>query len=225
MPIIGIVARPSDNKKEKYDYVSDNLRIAVIKSGGIPLAILSTDKRIYELDKHIENKLDEETKTNLDKVLSLCDGIIFQGGSKFYPTDKYIAKYVIENDIPALGICLGMQLLNHVDNHEKSILIKIDKHLDNNKYVHEIDIFKDTLLSNILNKEKIKVNSRHRLAILKLNNFKVCAKSKDKLIESIYYPGKRFILGVQFHPEDMYFYDENARLIFKRFIEECQNVR
>ena len=66
MPIIGIVARPSDNKKEKYDYVSDNLRRAVIKSGGIPLAILSTDKRIYELDKHIENKLDKETKTNLD---------------------------------------------------------------------------------------------------------------------------------------------------------------
>ena len=102
-----------------------------------------------------------------------------------------------------------------------SINLFNSKHLDNNKYVHEIDIFKDTLLSNILNKEKIKVNSRHRLAILKLNNFKVCAKSKDKLIESIYYPGKRFILGIQWHPEISYEFDENSRKIIDEFLRRC----
>lgn len=225
MPIIGIVARPSDKDKEKNNYVSENLRRAVIKSGGTPLAILSTDERVYELDNYLKGGLNKESKKNLDKVLSLCDGIIFQGGSKFYPNDKYIAKYVIKNDVPTLGICLGMQLLNHVDNQEKSTLIKIDDHLDNKKYVHKIKIVKNTLLSDILNLDEMKVNSRHRLSIVKLNKFKICAKSPDNIIESIYYPGKRFILGVQFHPEDMYFYDEFAKLIFERFIKECNNVR
>lgn len=225
MTIIGIVTRPSDKDKEKNNYVSENLRRAVIKSGGVPLAILSTDERTYNLDNYLKKDLKKSEKDNLDKILSLCDGIIFQGGSKFYPSDKYIAKYVIKNDIPALGICLGMQLLNHVDNWEKSTLIKIDNHLNDKKYVHKIKIFKNTLLSNILKQDEIKVNSRHRLSIVKLNNFKICATSPDNIIESIYYPGKRFILGVQFHPEDMYFYDDSSKLIFKSFINECKKKK
>lgn len=50
----------------------------------------------------MDDKLSTSNKKDLERILKLCDGIIFQGGSKFYSYDKYIAKYVIENDIPAL---------------------------------------------------------------------------------------------------------------------------
>lgn len=45
----------------------------------------------------------------------MCNGIVMPGGCKIYYYDKFIAKYAIENDIPVLGICLGMQILASVD--------------------------------------------------------------------------------------------------------------
>ena len=225
-PIIGIVTRPIVSKENSnLNYVSDDLRKAIIKYGGIPISILSTENKTYDLDNYQDEKLSTSNKKDLEKILKLCDGIIFQGGSKFYSYDKYIAKYVIENDIPALGLCLGMQLLNHVDNNDKSFLLNNENHYQKNKECcHEIKLIKNTLLDKIIKKDSIKVNSRHHLSIIKLNNFRVCARSLDNTIESIYYPGKRFILGVQFHPENNY-EDCNYKLIFKSFIKECQNVR
>lgn len=52
---------------------------------------------------------------------------------------------------------------------------------------------------------------------------KTMAKSSDDIIEAIYYPKKKFIVGVQFHPEIMFFFDENAKKIMKSFIKAAIN--
>ena len=67
----------------------------------------------------------------------------------------------------------------------------------------------------MIKKEKIKVNSRHQHVVKKVNNLKVEGVA-GSVIEAVTYPNKKFILGVQFHPEDMD--DENANLIFKELI-------
>lgn len=50
----------------------------------------------------------------------MCDGIVFPGGKKLTPYDRYLLEQVIKKDIPVLGICLGMQLMSCY-NEEKII--------------------------------------------------------------------------------------------------------
>lgn len=224
-PIIGIVTRIINKTDTQLNITDDNYRRAIIKAGGIPLSILSTCDTCYDLDNYTYQELSQENQKDLIKVLKLCNGIIFQGGCRVYPYDEFIANYVIKNDIPALGICFGMQLLNIVDTKTYPIMKNLNLHNQKQfQYAHSITINQDSLLFSILKQNQIMVNSRHRYSITKVKNFKIAATSSDLIIESIYYPQKKFILGVQFHPETMINYDENAFKIFKYFIKKCQET-
>ena len=226
-PIIGIVARSYKTNLGYDSYITyDKIRKSIILAGGIPINILPVDDYTYSLDNYLKNELTQDAKKDLEKVINLCDGIVLQGGSKWYLYDEYIASYVIKEDIPTLGICLGMQLLSFTDTNKKATLIesKINHGERNKKYVHNIKIIPNTPLSDISNKKIEKVNSIHRRSIKELNDFKVCAISPDGVIEGIYHPLKKYILGVQFHPEIMLVDDENefASAIFKSFIDSCK---
>ena len=84
---------------------------------------------------------------------------------------------------------------------------------------HQVTLQKGTLLYNILGREQIGVNSYHHQAIRKLSaNFQTMAFSEDGLIEAIYMPSKKFIVGVQWHPEFSYEVDENSRKLINAFV-------
>lgn len=226
-PIIGIVGR-SDTSSEDYNIICcfENIRRSIIKQGAIPILILPNQDLDYEtsIPKEID-RLTSYEKEDLKKVVDLCDGIVMPGTYKLFEYDRFIYEYALNKDIPILGICGGMQLMGIVDNNEKEILVKNDtnlKHFQKGvKYVHKINIIKDTLLSKIINKKEIEINSRHNYHLSKVNNLKVSAYSEDGFIEAIEMPNKRFILGVQWHPESMLEYDENSNEIFKVFIDSC----
>lgn len=226
-PIIGIVGRTNRIKNNKYNiFVNDNHRRAVIESGGIPISILPTQNIKYEQkDNKKENSpLNEEEQEDVIRVIEKCDGIILQGGNYSYYYDEFIARYCIENDIPILGTCMGMQVLAAVDcNTSRMKNVSFIKSNINHKqieakYVHNINIIKDSLLHSIIDKDEIKVNSRHMYKIINVNNAKVSAESEDGLIEAIEFPNKKFALGVQWHPEDLFDTDENMFKIFRAFI-------
>ena len=226
-PIIGIVERTNRIKNNKYNiFVNDNHRRAVIESGGIPISILPTQNIKYEQkDNKKENSpLNEEEQEDVIRVIEKCDGIILQGGNYSYYFDEFIARYCIENDIPILGTCMGMQVLAAVDcNTSRMKNVSFIKSNINHKqieakYVHNINIIKDSLLHSIIDKDEIKVNSRHMYKIINVNNAKVSAESEDGLIEAIEFPNKKFALGVQWHPEDLFDTDENMFKIFRAFI-------
>lgn len=87
--------------------------------------------------------------------------------------------------------------------------------------MYKVRILKNTLLSNIVKKDEINVNSKHNYHVSKVNRFKVSAYSEDGLIEAIELPGKNFVMGVQWHPEKMVDYDEDANKLFDHFVLEC----
>lgn len=152
-----------------------------------------------------------------DRVLSLvhlCDGIVLTGGDHFYSNDFLLVRYLYHNNIPTLGICLGMQAMALSFGSGKELTVDI--HNLKNNDTHDIIIQKNTLLYDILGQEHIKVNSRHQTGI-SATNLSVSAKAGDGVIEAVEDAKKRFFLGVEWHPESLN--DKNSDLIFAAFMK------
>ena len=183
-PIIGIVTRLENNMHKINKSLIDN----ITKCGGLCLGIINEERYSYEF-------LDRD-KLIIDNILKICDGFVIPGGSTESYLDKYIIEYATKNNIPILGICLGMQEmssfldLEEVSNHNKS-----------NRYVHKVNIDKNSLLYKIFKKD-IYVNSRHNYKIKNLNGYKVVGSCLD-VIEAIEKDDNTFNVGVQWHPEDI----------------------
>jgi len=147
-------------------------------------------------------------------AVSLCDGIVLSGGQYNTENDYKLIKYLYANNIPTLGICLGMQGMCMTFNNK--LEVKIPNHNSLDEYVHNININKDSLLYKIIGKDKIRVNSRHNYSIPK-TDFKINAMSDDNIIEGIEDSNKKFFLGVQWHPESTE--DIDNYNLFKYFID------
>lgn len=230
--IVGITAKLGANLQE-WQLLADDYIQAVEKAGGLPI--------IIPVCKNPEN---------LKEYLKIINGIIFTGGNDISPqyynesfTNKLgdiiperdeqeidLAKNIIENTkIPVLGICRGAQVINIACRGK--LYQDLEGVTDSNHFatnspkdhpVHEISIQKDSLLYNILNKEKAKVNSFHHQSIKNVGqNIRVVAKSNDNIIEAIEYSGENFVLGLQWHPEMMFKKSEDSFKIFQGFVKRC----
>ena len=219
-PIIGIVGRLYSG--ESNIICVEEIRIAVIKFWGIPLLILPVDKD----EMSCKNVYSEEEIEDLERVLNLCDGFILPGGDTWYRLDEVVIDYAIRRDKPLLGICLGMQVLSKVLSGGKEIAydntIKnntLINHLEPNKdYVHSVIIDKNSKLYSIIGDEEITVNSRHSYHVPELDNTLVSARSSDGLIEGVELKDKKFIIGVQWHPESN-LEDKHSKKLFKSFFD------
>ena len=90
---------------------------------------------------------------------------------------------------------------------------------------HSINVVKNSLLSKIIpEKEKILVNSFHHQAIKDLGKGLVFdAKSDDGIIEAIHLDSEsQWILGVQFHPEQLIRINDEFLPIFKELINQAK---
>lgn len=218
--IIGIVGRLYSG--ESNIICVEEIRLAVTKFGGIPLLILPVDKD----DLSCKNLYSEEDIKDLESVLSLCDGFILPGGDTWYSLDEVVIDYAIRRDKPLLAICLGMQALSKVLSGEKEKAydntIKnntLINHLEPNKdYVHSVIIDKNSKLYSIIGKKEIWVNSRHSYHVPELDNTLVSARSSDGLIEGVELKDKKFIIGVQWHPESN-LEDKHSKKLFKSFFD------
>ena len=160
----------------------------------------------------------------------MCDGLLLPGGYKWYEFDEFIYNYALEKNMPILGICAGMQMMCMIDQNKNNICkdttvrndTTINHHQRDKKYVHNVSIIDNTILSKIIDEKEIKVNSKHNYHVSSTTNLKVSAYSEDGLIEAVEYDDKDFVIGVQWHPETMLDYDENANKILDEFINKCR---
>lgn len=196
---IGIIGR-TDKTKVTFNQEVINV---IYKYGYIPLGIIAT--------------IDKNNLENYLPLIKMCDGFILQGGTDYYDIDLAITKYLYQNNIPTLGICLGMQTMAMCFD---GIMKNIKKHKSKKLYVHQININKSSKLYNIIKKEKIMVNSRHKSYIEK-TNLKICAT--NKIIEAIEDDTKNFFIGVQWHPETLM--DENSILLFNSFFKTIKSQK
>lgn len=191
-----------------------------------------------------------DNEEELEQCLSICDGILLTGGHDVSPRlygesakdtcgvscdlrdsmESFILNRCIEEDKPVFGICRGIQFINaflggtlyqdlpteNPSNIEHHMTFPYDR------AVHRVEVLVNTSLANILGRGYHNVNSYHHQAIKDLAPGVIkAAVTDDGLIEAIEMPDKKFIMGVQWHPEFAYKVDEDSRKLVKAFVDAC----
>ncbi|MDE5830849.1 MAG: gamma-glutamyl-gamma-aminobutyrate hydrolase family protein, partial [Clostridia bacterium] len=158
--------------------------------------------------------------TELEKVVSICDGLLVTGSvidinPKYYGEKRIEQTNILEDydgqeeldfalikafhkaKKPILGICAGVQSINVCFGG--SLYQDIPNHsIKGDVKMHKINIEKGSFLDKCYEAKQIEINSFHHQAIKRpAENFKVTATSEDGIIEAIEYEN---ILGVQWHP-------------------------
>lgn len=226
MKVIGIPLRYQHLEDGRcINYLSEKLRLTMQKAGAyiFPIAPVQNVYYIYTRGKDFL-PLTEEEKEVIEKSLDYIDGMLFPGGNKFTPYDRYLLERCIDRDIPVLGICLGMQMISCYQKDVNLIKNETDinhKQESDEELTHKVKIKRDTLLYEILKQDEIMVNSFHNYHCEDNNLFKVNAISEDNIIEGIELSNKKFILGIQWHPEISYEFDDNSKKIIDEFIRRC----
>ncbi|MGD1090867.1 MAG: gamma-glutamyl-gamma-aminobutyrate hydrolase family protein [Bryobacteraceae bacterium] len=181
-----------------------------------------------------------------DAPLDAVSGVMLMGGTDVNPerygeardpkTDKpddqrdqrelELIAEALERNLPILAICRGMQILNV--QHGGTLVQHLDPvehHRQRPKVksvsAHLIEIVPATKLARIAGSElRWQVNSRHNQAVARVGHGLVVSATdpSDGVIEAIERPDKRFVVGVQWHPENQIAgKDSIARRLFDSF--------
>jgi len=174
---------------------------------------------------------DEALEDDPSQLISLLDGLILAGGVDVDParygaerhpkTDKAcperdrfeiaLARAAVEAELPLLGICRGMQVLNvalggtlvqdlpdaHGHNEHRRVLGSFDG------ADHPVQLEAGSQAAGLAGEIEHRTLSHHHQGIDKLGvGLRVTGTSTlDPVPEAVEMPGDRLVLGVQWHPE------------------------
>ncbi len=143
-------------------------------------------------------------------------------------TELLLTRWALERGMPVLGVCRGAQVINVVcggtlyqDLHSQRP--DLDKHdyfppkFERFRIVHQIAIEADSRLAGALGSTH-EVNSMHHQGIAQLGRgLRSVAAAEDGLVEAVEMPMLPFVLGVQWHPEELAKTDHLHGSLFHRF--------
>jgi putative glutamine amidotransferase len=136
-----------------------------------------------------------------------------------------IAKAAIERDLPVLGICRGFQILNVVQ--DGSLVQDVPGHRPEEREGlvehHGVKVRAGSRLAKAIGGAPLTVNSRHHQAVTNktLGRGLVATATVDDLIEAFELVDRRWVVGVQWHPERTAEVSPEARRIFDAFVQEA----
>ncbi len=217
-PLIGIASLTSDT------YV-----LAIKEAGGIPIVLPNGDGSPDKIAEYLE----------------LLDGLVMPGGADIPPSewgeephpttqildqDRYlfekalISAWINKTKKPLLGICLGSQWINVA--HGGSLIQDIPSEygINHRGVTHQVTLEPTSRLSQIFGKTELEVNSLHHQAVGRLGKeLRLVAKCPDGVIEAIETTDPdRFLIGVQWHPEQMAPTDLLQAKLMKAFVQASQ---
>jgi putative glutamine amidotransferase len=133
--------------------------------------------------------------------------------------------------VPVLGICRGLQVVNVARGGTLVQDLPLERPSDvehqfpkrENERHHPVRVEPDTLLGRIAGQAEIEVNSRHHQAIdHPAGGLVVSATAPDGVIEAIEGRDGRWLVAVQWHPENLTD-DEVSQNLFRQFVSEVRS--
>lgn len=230
-PIIGLTTYSSENRQQ----INNAYLQSIEQAGGIPVGIPI---------------LQEE---DIEAVLAKIDGLILIGGNDVDPaffnedphrnigvfakeldySDIRLFKAALEKNIPILGICRGLQVINVALGG--SLIQDIPSQVEGamahrqvskrGETTHFVQVTEGKLRS-ILGEERIHVNSFHHQAAARVGEgLTVTATSSDGIIEALEHTEHPYCVCVQWHPEELAIVgDPYAQKIFESLVEAAKNA-
>lgn len=145
-----------------------------------------------------------------------------------------LVRLAFDRQIPMLGICRGIQVMTaaldgslYQDLYTQAItdespLLKHNQDLARGYASHTVKIEKDSILYQIMQTEKLAVNSFHHQSVKDAGPYlKICAKAPDGIVEAVESSEYKPILGVQWHPECFLSSGDNSMMpIFEWLVKE-----
>lgn len=211
---------------------------AVLRAGGLPLILPYADD-----------------PSCVDQYLDRISGLLVTGGAFDIPPSAYgespreglgvlkqtrtvfetaLMQGALRRNMPVLGVCGGMQLLNIVlggalvqdIRREVENARDHEQPHDRSQPFHPVDVKEGTLLAEILGSGQVMVNSTHHQAVKRTGErVVVSAVAPDGVVEAIEAPVQSFAIGVQWHPE-MLINTIPAHLgIYKAFVHKARESR
>lgn len=240
-PLIGITG----NYDKETCMLAEGYYQSVLKAGGIPVII---PPRIIEGGAETPNAIEAS-------LLDRLDGIIFSGGGDPNPLlfgeepikelhsitperdvqELLLVRYAYDRQIPMLGICKGIQMINaalggtlYQDIHSQmdGTRIKHSQDQDRRFPSHTVKIEEDSILHRLFG-EELAVNSFHHQACKSAAPcLKVTATAPDGVIEAVESNEFKSILGVQWHPEPYVLRNNTAMMpIFDWIVGEAAEFK
>jgi len=235
--LIGITTNPRFPKGDlSYDRLAHTYVESVLAAGGVPVLL--------------PNKLQEAElpalRERLDGILLSGGGDIEPGRFKGTPSPTIgdiseerdelefgLVRMSVATDWPLLGICRGMQVIDvalggtlYTDlptQYDSTIEHNTPDEKGRDYCSHEVTIKPGTVLAEILKSTRLAVNSFHHQGIKQVPpGLRVNATAGDGLVEGVEMVGKRFFIGVQWHPECLPQQAE-AKALFTAFIRAAQS--
>ncbi len=211
---------------------------AVFRAGGLPFVLPYTDDRFA-----------------VEQYLDRVSGVVLTGGAFDIPPEAYgetareglgqtkpartsfeteVLKAALSRNLPVLGICGGMQLLNVALGG--TLFQDIARELPNAKAheqrhdrshpQHPIDVKDGTVLADCLGKGQLMVNSTHHQSVKTVGpKMLISAVAPDGVIEAIEAGSYHFAVGVQWHPELMLDSIPLHLGIYKTFVSRARESR
>lgn len=129
-------------------------------------------------------------------------------------TELTLARWAFADDLPTLGICRGQQVLNVAlggslwqDLRHQGVTQVEHSDADGRArtaMIHRVRLDPDSRLAQLIDETDIEVNSLHHQAVKTVApQLKVVGKSEDGVIESLESYDRRFLIAVQWHPEEI----------------------
>ena len=196
------------------------------------------------------------TAEDLEAMFGTCQGFVLPGGGDVDPTlfggatddatlfgvdveqdnlDIAAIRYGLDNALPILGICRGLQLLNvvyggtlHIDLETGSVAHSDKEGASGMDFaVHEVNLLSGTRCAAAFGDAvRIKIASAHHQAVDVLGpGLQISAQAEDGLVEAIETTDDSWVLGIQWHPEAPIPAAELRLPVFSALKAEAERVR
>jgi putative glutamine amidotransferase len=230
-PLIGVSTSITVGANPERAYVNSAYLHAVQQAGGVPVALPP-----------------QLSSASMRQLAGDLQGLLLTGGGDMDPAlfgetphatlydvapsrdtlETSVLHVALDRGLPVLAVCRGLQVLNvalggslHQDvGTDPGTQLAHSQKEPRDQPTHKVKLTPGCRLAATLGADELEVNSMHHQAIKRLGRgLTAVAWAPDQIVEGAEIGDpSRFVLGVQWHPEELVGHSEPARRLFAALV-------